>query len=346
MRKLTRVFIVLLVLVGTGTTASGRPPEGSGLDAAIRAQERVTERLLARRNIVGTAVGLNAAGDHTVLVLTTRPGVRIRGSFAGVPVTVKVTGPLEAVHHRPGHSGGPGGGGGGGSDPAPSPTARHERPVPIGISTGNAGECSAGTIGARVRSGNTVYALSNNHVYALENAAPIGSEVLQPGRYDTGCSYTSSNVIGSLAAFVPINFGGTANRVDAAIASTTTANLGTSTPSGGYGTPSSNPVAPALNTAIQKYGRTTALTSGVITGINATVRVGYSSGTATFTGQVIMESLGGPLLKAGDSGSLAVTSSGNRPVGLLFAGSQSGKLGVANDIRDVLSLLGVTIDGS
>jgi hypothetical protein len=73
--------------------------------------------------------------------------------------------------------------------------------VPIGISTGNAGECSAGTISARVLKNGAYYALSNNHVYALENDAAIGSGVLQPGLYDTRCNYSSSNVIGNLTAF-------------------------------------------------------------------------------------------------------------------------------------------------
>jgi len=112
-------------------------------------------------------------------------------------------------------------------------------PVPIGVSTGNIGECSAGTIGARVRNGSTVYALSNNHVYALENSASIGSTILQPGLYDTRCRTGQSNVIGSLSAFVPINFSGGNNTVDAAIAISSTSQLSNDTPSGGYGRPNS-----------------------------------------------------------------------------------------------------------
>ena len=66
------------------------------------------------------------------------------------------------------------------------------------------GECSAGTIGARViDSVGYVYALSNNHVYALENTASIGSDVLQPGRYDTNCAIDPNDIIGQLSDFEP-----------------------------------------------------------------------------------------------------------------------------------------------
>lgn len=356
-KVLTRVAFVMVLVATAAATASASgsqaTPSDEGLRRAMEAQERHTARLFADPAIAGTAVGLTATGDATVRVFTTRRGVAgVPRALDGVPVTVEVTGALGALHHRPGHSGGPpgggNGGGGGGDDPTLSPTDRWPRPVPIGVSTGNRGECSAGTIGARVKSGSSVYALSNNHVYALENKAAIGSTVLQPGLYDTNCSYSTSNDLGTLASFVPIDFSGGNNTVDAAIASTSTGNLGTSTPPDGYGTPSSSTVSPqaALGQAVQKYGRTTALTKGVVTGINATVRVSYSSGTAVFVNQIIVESVGPPFIKAGDSGSLLVTDPGKGSVGLLFAGNTSGKLGVANPIQAVLNAFGVSIDGA
>jgi hypothetical protein len=222
--------------------------------------------------------------------------------------------------------------------------ARFARPVPIGISTGNQGECSAGTIGARVRSGTTTYALSNNHVYALENTAPLGSNVLQPGRYDLNCASGSNALLGTLTRFVAIQFSTSANnRADAAIAAATTANLGNSTPSDGYGTPSSNTVAATLNQAVRKYGRTTGLTRGNVVGLNATVNVGYSHGTARFVGQIVIRGKG-QFSRSGDSGSLIVDGQ-RRAVGLLFAGSSNGYT-FANQIGDVLSALNVSIDGS
>ena len=84
---------------------------------------------------------------------------------------------------------------------------------------------------------------------------------------------------------------------------------------------------------------------GSVVGINATINVSYSSGTARFVGQVVI--LGtGQFSRAGDSGSLIVTNNANkRPVGLLFAGSSNGYT-FANPIGAVLQALGVTIDGT
>jgi hypothetical protein len=206
------------------------------------------------------------------------------------------------------------------------------------------GECSAGTIGARVSGAGGTYALSNNHVYALENDAPIGSKVLQPGRYDTGCSWSEADVLGTLSDFEPLRFGGANNTMDAAVASTSTGNLGNTTPPNGYGAPASSTVPASVGLTVQKYGRTSALTGGEVTAINGTVNVGYSSGTARFVEQVIIQS-NKPFIKAGDSGSLAVTRNGNNPVGLLFAGNSSGNYAVANKIDTVLARFGVTVDG-
>jgi hypothetical protein len=65
------------------------------------------------------------------------------------------------------------------------PTDRFPRPVPIGVSTGHPA-ITAGTIGCRVMKNGQVYARSNNHVYADENQASIGDDVIQPGTYDGG----------------------------------------------------------------------------------------------------------------------------------------------------------------
>jgi hypothetical protein len=57
---------------------------------------------------------------------------------------------------------------------------------------------------------------------------------------------------------------------------------------------------------VKKYGRTTGQTNGRVDAINATVNVGYDSGTALYTGQVIIKASGGGSFSAGgDSGSLS-----------------------------------------
>jgi hypothetical protein len=336
--RLGAALALLAVLVAIVLSADTSAAQPSDLQRAILAQEQSTERLLDRDAVVGTAVSEDPSGEAEVVVFA-KHSISVASSLDGVPVDVEVTGPIAAVK-APGKA--PGGGG-----TTTSPTSRFTRPVPIGISTGNAGECSAGTIGARVKDGSgNVYALSNNHVYALENKAPLGSEVLQPGLYDTGCAYSAANVIGTLSAFPPISFSTSAsNVVDAAIAATTTANLGNSTPANGYGTPSSATQAASVGLAVQKYGRTTSLTTGSVTAVNGIVNVSYGAGTARFVNQVIVQS-SKPFLKAGDSGSLLVTrNTAANPVGLLFASGSGGKYAIANPIGPVLSQLGVTIDG-
>jgi hypothetical protein len=308
------------------------------IQAVMAVQGRHTHGLMALPEVVGTATGLDEAGNPAVLVLTRKmvgPGV-LPESLEGVPVVVKFTGEIFSMPRPPG---GPGGG-----KTKIEPTSRFATPVPIGVSTGNEGECSAGTIAARVKAGNKVYALSNNHVYALENKASIGSDVLQPGLYDTNCVIDSNNVIGTLYYFESINFIGGSNTIDAAIALSSPADLGNATPSNGYGVPKSTTTAAALNMAVQKYGRTTSLTKGTITGVNVTIDVGYSSGTARFVGQIIVQSRKA-FIKPGDSGSLLVTDPGREPVGLLFAGNSSGTYAIANPIDEVLTALAVTIDG-
>jgi hypothetical protein len=313
----------------------GQSPD---LTAALAAKARHTGRLMGTPGVVGTAVGLDADRRAVVQVLAAGPGLRgIPTTLDGVPVSVVVTGEIRAI---PAAKGGKTGG------DRLAPTARFARPVPIGISTGNAGECSSGTIGARVKAGDVVYALSNNHVYALQNAALIGSKVLQPGRYDNDCGAGADDVLGTLSKFVPIVFSTSAvNRVDAAIAITTAGNLDIATPTGGYGTPGVTPTAAVLNQAVQKYGRTTGLTKGSVVALDATVHVAYGPGTARFVGQIMILARRGQFSRSGDSGSLIVTDDGNnRPVGLLFAGSSNGYT-FANQIGDVLEAFNVSIDG-
>ncbi|HBG46360.1 MAG TPA: hypothetical protein DDW94_05150 [Deltaproteobacteria bacterium] len=298
--------------------------------SAIAVQNSRAKQLMSVQGVVGIAVGINDEGQPAIQVYSKKllaPGA-IPGSLDGIPVVIKVSGDFSAMR-APGKI---------------NPAVRFARPVPIGVSTGNAGECSSGTIGARVMDAINVYALSNNHVYADSNSAPLGSQVLQPGLYDTSCTYDQVNVIGNLANFVPINYGGE-NTIDAALAVTTTSMLGNSTPQNGYGVPMSATAPAVLGQFVQKYGRTTALTKGIISGINATIIVNYgAAGNATFVNQIIVHS-NRAFIKAGDSGSLLVNDPVPNPVGLLFAGNSSGQYGIANPIDAVLSSFGVTIDG-
>ena len=302
-------------------------------------QEAHTNRLMAIKGVAGTAVGLDAGNAHVIKVLLEKPGVAgIPKKLDGIAVHPVVTGKIYALPKPEGKPDKPGKPPKPEPEPPVDPTARFDRPVPIGVSTGHP-DITAGTIGCRVTKEGKGYALSNNHVYANENLASIGDNVLQPGTYDEGVN--PEDAIGTLADFQPIAFDGSDNTIDAAIALTSTANLGNATPTDGYGVPNSATVAPALRMKLQKYGRTTGLTSGKITAINATVNVGYDSGVARFVGQIVI--IPGGFSAGGDSGSLVVTQKGKNPVGLLFAGSST--VTIANPIDAVLDRFGVSVDG-
>ena len=339
-------------------------PLEQGFERARAAQERHTRRLLAIEGVTGTAVGFANDGRAVVTIFTKAGGIHgLPASLDDVPVVVAVTGELLALRNSRRGGVAP-------RDFAPSvlcppppavtPTGEFCPPVPIGVSTGNvtAADCATGTIAARVKGTGTVYALSNNHVYALTNRAPLGSLVAQPGLVDDGCvtpetddDATLSDVIGPLVDFQPIAFCRhhrcPANTIDAAIASSTTEELGDGTPAGGYGSPAKGSgVSASVGQSVEKYGRTTALTTGTVTGINASVLVSYGSGqTALFVHQIVFENSGLPVIGAGDSGSLLVTTDApHSAVGLLFAGNASGSMAIGNPIGAVLTRFRVTID--
>lgn len=314
--------------------------QGPDLRAALAAQARYTDQLLAKQGVVGTAVGLGRDGNAVVKVYLARPGVAgIGKSLDGVTVETVVTGEIRAglPMAKPG------------SPAAADPTQRFARPVPIGVSSGNLNDlvyyrtfCTTGTLGARLKgSNNKYYALSNNHVYAVENMAQPNDPIIQPGQADNGCRSTSADQIGTLAGFVTLQFSRrSTNTADAAAALVTTSTVSNTTPSDGYGTPSSTTKTATVNMQVQKYGRTTSLTHGSVTGINGTIKVRYSKGnTATFVSQIVITGDNGAFSDSGDSGSLIVTDDGSKnPVGLLFAGSSSTT--IANPIGAVLSQLG------
>jgi len=276
----------------------------------MRAQNAHTPDLMKIPDVVGTGTGVGSNGRLAVLVLTRRAGVAgIPSTVDGVQTEVRVIG--DVVPYRSGSG-------------------------TCGTSTGNNLECAAGTIGAVVLKGGTKYLLSNNHVYARENAASIGEREDAPGRYDGHPKCAVTPECGTLSQYVNINFGGN-NQIDCAIALMSTSNPTSVVQSGGY-TATSTVVSPSVGLAVKKSGRTSGLTHDTIQAINVTINVGYSSGTATFTGQIMT---GAQFIRSGDSGSLMVTETGNNPVGLCFAGGSGGAF--ANPIGPVLQAFAATI---
>jgi hypothetical protein len=236
------------------------------------------------------------------------------------------------------------------------PTDRFDRPVPMGVSIGNTPSgplyIYAGTAGLLVQdvTDSTIkYILSNNHVLGAQGpnlcpgTATPGIWTLQPGTLDIGTDPGNdpNYQVGTYAKNVPFTRF-PANKVDAALATTTTAwakseifNLGE---------PTLGIAVPAPGMAVVKSGRTTGVTNGTIDSINAAVRVSYGTGCGKFRfkGQVIVTP--GTFSGSGDSGSAILESATMKPVALLFAGSSTQVIG--NDIGNVFSALGVTMSGA
>jgi hypothetical protein len=344
-----RLLVALLIGLVPMLPAVAQNVDAVGLSRAIQAQERNSQSLFSVPGVVGTGVGVNASGRPVIKIYAESGVVGIPRNVDGVPVQVVVTGAITALKsacsgppsQRP-DSCNDGGSSGGTTTDAIDPTSRFDRPVPIGVSTGHP-DITAGTIGVRVTNNIEVFALSNNHVYANQNQASRGDNVLQPGAYDGGVD--PADAIGTLFDYQYIDFSTSAsNVIDAAIARSSPAVLGNATPADGYGVPKSVPVDAVPGMRVMKYGRTTGQTTGRIDAINAIVNVGYDVGVARFVRQIVIR--GGSFSAGGDSGSLIVVQGGRdarSPVGLLFAGGAG--VTIANPIGDVLARFSVLIDG-
>lgn len=327
----------------------------------IRAARAVNESdLLARENVVGVAVGHKVVRgretDETCIVVYVdhkEPEDALRRRdvvpkvLDGVPTDVVATGMFRALPQL--------------ETLAVSHTGRM-RPAPGGVSIAHE-KVTAGTLGVLAHrvSGEAVI-LSNNHVLANSNEARRGDLILQPGPYDGG---RPEDAIGKLADFIPIAFNereldvfgrllertlgailapmglglrrlpsGKTNLVDAAIAAPLSADL--VAPDILEIGPVAGTAAATLATRVKKSGRTTGLTHGKVTGMEATVEVDYGGKTAVFRGQIVSDVLS----KGGDSGSLVVDEA-NRAVGLLFAGGATTT--ILNPIDAVLAALGLRV---
>ncbi len=245
-----------------------------------------------------------------------------------VPVSVIVSGIIEAQNHR-----------------------AKIRPAPGGVSVGHY-RITAGTLGCLARGrraprNRRILMLSNNHVLANSNNARFGDSIIQPGRHDGGRN--PRDRIAILERFVPIKFGaGQVNYVDAAT---------------GWCWPnlvrrellyevrgsnrlfriSSRITTCRVNMIVGKSGRTTGLTQGRISSCNFSGYVGYGGGRrAFFRDQIAIRGIGKPFSAGGDSGSVVWSWDSRRhPVGLLFAGG--GGITLANKMTRVLPALDINL---
>lgn len=227
----------------------------------------------------------------------------------------------------------------------PNMRQRH-RPLVAGASVGHFA-ITAGTLGAFVTTADGALAiLSNNHVLADENRADIGDAVIQPADVDGGSA--PGDTVAQLAEYVPLA-PSAINRVDAAIA--TLADGVQADPVGLLGALGPGVLAPQDAGRVEKLGRTTGRTAGLVSAFNVrSVVVEYDiSPNVRFDGQIeIVTEDGSEFSRGGDSGSLIVSDGDRVPIGLLFAGSDQGgpdggPVTYANPIEEVLAALNVEL---
>ncbi|RKZ15762.1 hypothetical protein DRQ53_08120 [bacterium] len=321
-------------------------------EAVMRLQERETSRFMKMPGVVGTATGLNDAGEPVIQILTERAMTmgRLPRQIDGVEVVEVVTGKIVAMKGKPG-------GGGGGV----SHTAIQTPPISLGTSGGwefdlANGYCCGGTLGSLISKGGKQYIMSNYHVLEADivnggngRTASNGDPVIQPALIDINCDAGNAQTVATLQVMNALPN----NNVDVAIAEVESGMVKSDGSILEIGTISSSTVAAFVGQDVKKSGRTTGLARSSVSGLNATVSITYENecagGTAftkTFTGQIVIKNKRSKFLAGGDSGSLMVEDVSNNPraVGLLFAGSS--RTAIANPIGDVLSFLNASMVGN
>lgn len=361
-RQFIRALVALSAGVLTGLvslTTFAAPPAGvlddthANVRAIMAVQHEVTADWMRQPEILGTAVGVDGAGNTSLVVYVDQDsgnaGEAVRNlprNLRGVGVHVQLTDKFRAMAK-------PGGG--------VSHTAKQTPPIQLGTSGGwrydlANGFCCGGTLGSLVSIGGTQHILSNYHVLEADivpggnsRVAVTGDPVIQPGLIDVNCNAATAQDVALLVKRSSLP----ASNVDAAIASVIPGMVRTDGAILEIGTISSQTIAASINQPVKKSGRTTGLTRSKVSGLNATISVTYDNecagGTAftkTFTGQIVIANRGSRFLAGGDSGSLMVqdVATNPRPIGLLFAGSSS--TAIANPIDQVLSFLGATMVGT
>jgi hypothetical protein len=350
-----RLAFILVACLSLPTASFGENGSGSlmSLDhphaqPVIDLQKDVTHDLMnLDPGVLGTAVGLNDAGNASLVIYVDRNS-RLRkqiieafpAELRGIPVQIEETDKFVAFAAH---------------------TAKQSAPIQLGTTGGWSrdlanGYCCGGTLGSLVQVNGIQYIMSNYHVLEADIVnggngivARTGDPVIQPGLIDVNCSAAGAQTVGTLVKVSSLPN----SNVDVSVAQVSSGMVRTDGSILEIGTISSTTLAPAINLAVKKSGRTSGLSRSKISGLNATVSVSYENecagGTAftkTFTGQIVISNRGSKFLKSGDSGSLMVEDAGTNPraVGLLFAGSNTSA--IANPIGQVLQFLGSKLGGT
>jgi hypothetical protein len=362
-RQFLRALVALSAGVLSGLvslTSFAAPPAGvlddthANVRAVMAVQKEVTSDWMRQSGVLGTAVGVDASGNTSLIVYvdqdSSNAGEAIRNlprAQRGVNVQIELTDKFRSMAK-------PGGGG-------TSHTAKQTPPIQLGTSGGwrfdlANGFCCGGTLGSLVLIGGQQHILSNYHVLEADivsggnsRVAQTGDPVIQPGLIDVNCTAATAQDVATLVKKSSLP----GSNVDCAVAQIIPGMVRSDGAILEIGTISSQTIAASINQAVKKSGRTTGLTRSSVSGLNATISVQYDNEcaggvafTKTFTGQIVVRNTGSRFLNSGDSGSLMVQDVATNPraVGLLFAGSSS--TAIANPIGQVLSFLGATMVGT
>lgn len=327
------------------------------LAQARQVYKQVVTDLLNRQNVIGVGLGYKnsegqSTGDLSLIISVSKKLPREQLSTQDlVPKALQglLTDVVETGHIRA----------------FPEDPKIHRRPTQPGISIGHHA-ITAGTFGLLVQRGGDPLILSNNHVLANSNDAEVGDAILQPGPADGG---TADDRVATLAEFEPLDYGQKPG--ECSIANTMATILNTLAELTGSShrldpvqmTPGDNVMDAALATPlspdlvvpqildvglptgvlepelgmdIQKMGRTTGHTQGIVTQIDVTVNVDYGGRIVKFTDQVFTSRMSSP----GDSGS-GILDMDRKAVGLLFAGSD--RVTIFTPIQRILDRFGITV---
>jgi len=339
-------------------------PAGAVLDrshasvrAAIALQEKITPEILKWPEVLGTAIGVNGAGQPDLVVYVETNALSraemIQATllqFLYIPVRTELTDKFTA--YKGPHE----------NDDDSHMVHKVSQKPPIALGTSGGwrsdlanGSCCGGTLGSLIQVNGAQYILSNYHVFESDIVsggnnlvASTGNPIIQPALIDIRCNAHRARNVGTLVKLSSLP----GSNVDVSVAQADPGMVRADGAILAIGTLSSQIVGASLNQDVKKSGRTTGLTRSHVSGLNATITVEYENECAggeafskTFTGQIIVANDSGAFLSSGDSGALMVEdlASGPRAVGLLFAGNSTSA--AANPIDEVLKFVGHKMGG-
>ncbi|MDB5344328.1 MAG: hypothetical protein JWP89_2705 [Schlesneria sp.] len=197
----------------------------------------------------------------------------------------------------------------------------------------------------------TLYALSNNHVFADCNHVPVGQPIISPSGPDSRPNLPPPRQICAHSEIVELRSGTPALvspcLADLAIAEIPDGQVVSSwqgDTDGGYDTPHV-PADLATGLEVKKWGRTTRLTRGIMQSVQITTSIPYDGqhfrALVWLRGAWTVESINEEAFALpGDSGSLVVTADGKKAVGILFAVAAKGRIAFVIPIDRVLQSFG------